>query len=303
MIKMTNPSATEELTNHAPVVTWSNITRMSLRRAALHSTIFIICVVWFTPVLSLFVTSFRTDGDAAMSGWWAALFSPRFVLDNYVEAFRLVGVGQSLVNSLAIAIPTTIGTLVVSTLGAYSLAKMHFRGRLIIFLSLVGLQVLPPQVVLVPMLTLFHKLGLTGTFIPVWIFEMGLTVPFGVFLLRGFFAGIPSELIEAARIDGASELRIFLQIILPLSSAVLASLGILQFLIAWNHLLTPLIFLGGTSGLAPLTVQVAGLLQTEGGGLGVLTAATFISISLPLIIIVTLQKYFVRGVLGGALKG
>ena len=271
--------------------------------AVAHCAVLLLCVVWFTPILALLVTSFRTDGDASTSGWWTAFLTPRFILDNYVDAIRITGVGRSLVNSLAIALPTTLGTVIVSAVGAYSLAKMSFRGRILIFLALVGLQVLPPQVVLVPMLRLSNMLGLTGTFVPVWIFEMGLTVPFGVFLLRGFFAGIPSELSESARIDGASELRIFLQIILPLAGSVLASLAILQFLIAWNHLLTPLIFLGGSSSLAPLTVQVAGLVQTEGGGLSLLTAATFISILVPLIVIVTLQKYFVRGVLGGAVKG
>lgn len=263
----------------------------------------VLCLVWFTPVLGLLVTSFRTDADASTSGWWAVLMEPRFVIANYVDAIRITGVGRSLVNSMAIAVPTTIGTVLISALAAYSLAKMPFRGSMALFLALVGLQVLPPQVVLVPMLKLANAAGINGTFAPVWIFEMGLTIPFGVFLLRGFFAGVPTELIESARIDGASELRIFLQIVLPLSGAVLASLAILQFLIAWNHLLTPLIFLGGTSGLAPLTVQVAGLVQTEGGGLSLLTAATFISIAVPLLIVIALQKYFVRGVLGGAVKG
>jgi alpha-glucoside transport system permease protein len=273
------------------------------KQAVASACLALLCLVWFTPVLALLVTSFRTEADASTSGWWSVLLAPRFVIDNYVDAIRITGVGRSLVNSVAVAVPTTVGTVLVSAVAAYSLAKMSFRGGVAVFLALVGLQVLPPQVVLVPMLKLANAVGINGTFVPVWIFEMGLTIPFGVFLLRGFFAGVPSELIESARIDGASELRIFLQIVLPLSGAVLASLAILQFLIAWNHLLTPLIFLGGTSGLAPLTVQVAGLVQTEGGGMSLLTAATFISIAVPLLIVIALQKYFVRGVLGGAVKG
>ncbi|WP_293868933.1 carbohydrate ABC transporter permease [uncultured Alsobacter sp.] len=274
-----------------------------VKQAVASACLALLCVVWFTPVLALLVTSFRTEADASTSGWWSVLFAPRFVIENYVDAIRITGVGRSLVNSIAVAVPTTIGTVLISAIAAYSLAKMSFRGGVAVFLALVGLQVLPPQVVLVPMLKLANAVGINGTFVPVWIFEMGLTIPFGVFLLRGFFAGVPSELIESARIDGASELRIFLQIVLPLSGAVLASLAILQFLIAWNHLLTPLIFLGGTSGLAPLTVQVAGLVQTEGGGMSLLTAATFISIAVPLLIVIALQRYFVRGVLGGAVKG
>ncbi len=274
-----------------------------LRGTALHATIVALCAVWVTPVLSLFVTSFRPEDESSATGWWHVLAEPHLITGNYVEAFYLAGVGRSLVNSLAVALPTTLGTVLVSALAAYALAQMRFRGRTPVFLAMVGFQVLPPQVMLVPMLTLFHRLGLTGTFVPVWIFEMGLTVPFGVFLLRGFFAGIPADLLEAARIDGASEVRIFLQIVLPLSGSVLASLGILQFLGAWNHLLVPLIFLGGAGGLAPLTVQVAGLAQTNGGGLNILTAATFISVLVPLIIVVALQKYFVRGILAGSVKG
>lgn len=275
----------------------------SIRRILLHVVVFAFCAAWFTPVLSLFVTSFRLESDSSVTGWWYAFFDRRFVLSNYQEAIYLTGVGRSVVNSLTLAIPTVIGTVLISALGAFALAQMRFRGRLTVFLMLVGFQVLPPQVVLVPMLKFFLALGLTGTFIPVWIIEMGLTIPFGVFLLYGFFAGIPTDLIEAARLDGASEMHIFLMIILPLSSAVLASLGILQFMIAWNHLLIPLIFLGGAGGLTPLTVQVASLAQTNVGGLNILTAATFISVVVPLIIIVTLQKYFVRGILSGAVKG
>lgn len=272
-------------------------------RILLHVSVFLFCAVWFTPVLSLFITSFRLESDSSLSGWWHAFLDRRFVLSNYVEAIYLTGVGRSVVNSITLAIPTVIGTVLISALGAFALAQMKFRGRLAVFLALVGFQVLPPQVVLVPMLKFFFGLGLTGTFIPVWIIEMGLTIPFGVFLLYGFFAGIPSDLIEAARLDGASELTIFTHIILPLSGAVLASLGILQFMIAWNHLLIPLIFLGGAGGLTPLTVQVASLAQTNVGGLNILTAATFISVLVPLIIIIALQKYFVRGILSGAVKG
>lgn len=219
--------------------------------------------MWFTPVLSLVVTSFRTDNASAFSGWWRILGDEALALDNYRQAFDLLGIGTSLANSIVLTIPTVLGTVLFSAIGAYALAQMRFRGRVAVFLTMVGLQVLPPQLVLVPMLQLFHTLGLTGTFLPVWIIEMGLTVPFGVFLLFGFFSSIPSDLLEAARIDGASEPRIFMQIVLPLSGAMLASLAILQFMIAWNHLLVPLIFLGGSDALAPLTVRVAGLAQTE----------------------------------------
>lgn len=273
-----------------------------LKRIALHGAVLLLCVVWFTPVLSLFVTTFRSESDSSQTGWWHAFVEWRPVLSNYVEAMYLTGVGRSVVNSIVLTVPTVLGTVLFSAIGAFALARMRFRGRIALFLAMVGFQVLPPQLVLVPMLKFFLAVGLTGTFIPVWIIEMGLTVPFGIFLLYGFFSSIPSDLVEAARIDGASEPRIFFQIILPLSGAVLASLAILQFMIAWNHLLIPLIFLGSGS-LSPLTVQVASLAQTNAGGLNTLTAATFISVIVPLVLIVSLQKYFVRGVLGGAVKG
>lgn len=288
-------------TMSAPMQSTSKL-GIRLKRIALHAAVFLFCLVWFTPVLSLFVTTFRSESDSSQTGWWHAFVEWRPVLSNYVEAMYLTGVGRSIVNSIVLTVPTVLGTVLFSAIGAFALARMRFRGRIALFLAMVGFQVLPPQLVLVPMLKFFLALGLTGTFIPVWIIEMGLTVPFGIFLLYGFFASIPSDLVEAARIDGASEPRIFFQIILPLSGAVLASLAILQFMIAWNHLLIPLIFLGSGS-LSPLTVQVASLAQTNAGGLNTLTAATFISVIVPLVLIVTLQKYFVRGVLGGAVKG
>lgn len=270
---------------------------------ALHASIVALCFIWVTPVVSLFITSFRPESRSSLSGWWAVFARPEFTLENYRDAFQQIGIGQSVINSLAVAIPATLGTVLISALGAFVLAHMRFRGSLTLFLALVAFQVMPPQVTLVPLLKLFNITGLTGTFIPIWIFEMGFMVPFGIFLLRGFFASIPSELIEAARIDGASELRIFTQIMMPLSGAALTSLGILQFLAAWNHLLAPLIFLGGSGGLTPLTVHVASLAQANGAGINTLTAATFISVIVPLIIITSMQKYFVRGILGGAVKG
>ncbi len=272
-------------------------------QVALHGIVLALCVIWFTPTLALLVTSFRPEGGSVTSGWWHILVDRQVVLDNYRAAFASSGFASSIVNSLTIALPTVAGTILFSAAGAFALAQMRFRGRMAVFLSMVALQVLPPQLTLVPMLKVFLALGLTGTFVPVWLIEMGLTVPFGVFLLYGFFSSIPSDLLEAARIDGASEPTIFVKIILPLSGSILASLAILQFMIAWNHLLVPMIFLGGSESLAPLTVRVATMAQTESGGQSVLTAATFISVVVPLLILISMQKYFVRGVLGGSVKG
>jgi alpha-glucoside transport system permease protein len=260
-------------------------------------------VVWFTPVLALFVTSIRTSGDTARNGWWNAAIEPLLTGYNYQQAMNIIGVGESIGTSLAIAIPVTVLTTLFSTLGAFALTRMRFRGRTVLSLALVALMVVPPQVTLVPLLKLFNVLGLSGEIYGVWIYQVGFTVPFGVFLLRGFIASIPEELFEAAALDGAAPLRLFRSVVLPLAVPVMVSLAILQFLWSWNDLLVPLLFLGGSDLQAPITVQVAGLVQSTGQGESLVMASTFVSIILPLIIIITLQRFFVRGVLGGAVKG
>lgn len=272
-------------------------------RAVLHIVVVVFMVVWFTPVLGLFVSSFRTQSDSASTGWWHALIAPLFTGYNYQQAISVIGVGPSLGTSLAIAIPTTVLTTLLSAMGAFALTKMAFVGRTMLSLLLVALLVMPPQVTLVPMLKFFNAIGINGTVPAIWLYMVGFTVPFGVFLVRGFISSIPDELFESADLDGASPLRVFRSIVLPLAAPVLASLAIMQFLWAWNDLLTPLIFLGGTAVPQPITVNVAGLMASTGQGQAQLMAATFISIVLPLIVLISMQRYFVRGVLGGAVKG
>lgn len=277
--------------------------RRNPARLLVHVVVGLLSVIWFTPVLALFVSSLRTQGDNAATGWWTAFVRPLFTGFNYQEAFSVIGVGSSIGTSLAIAIPVTVLTTTISALGAYSLTRMSFRGRTALSLLLVALLVVPPQVTLVPLLRLFNALGISGSIPAVWIYQVGFTVPFGIFLLRGFMVGIPKELFESAGIDGATPLRVFRSIVLPLSLPVMMSLAIMQFLWSWNDLLIPLLFLGGSDLPPPITVQVAGLVQTTGQGEGTLMAATFISVVIPLVIIIGLQRYFVRGILGGAVKG
>ncbi|MCU1477699.1 MAG: Alpha-glucoside transport system permease protein [Subtercola sp.] len=274
-----------------------------LIRLILHIIVVLFMVVWFTPVLGLFVNSFRTQSNIGNSGWWNALIAPLFTGYNYQQALQVIGLGPSLGTSLAIAIPATVLTTFISAIGAFALTRMSFAGRTVLSLALVALMVTPPQVTLVPLLKLFDVTGLYGTIPALWLYMVGFTVPFGVFLVRGFIGSIPDELFESARIDGASDFRIFRSVVLPLSAPVLAALAIMQFLWAWNDLLTPLIFLGGTSVAQPLTVNVAGLVTATGQGEAQLMAATVISILIPLIVIISMQRYFVRGVLGGAVKG
>ncbi len=272
-------------------------------RAIVHLVVFIFMIVWFTPVLGLFVTSVRTPADTAATGWWHAVIEPLFTGYNYQQAISVIGVGPSMATSIALSLPITVMTTLLSAIGAFALARMSFRGRTLVSVVLVALLVIPPQVTLVPLLRAFNVTHLNGTMPAVWIYEVGFTVPFGIFLLRGYIGAIPGELFESASIDGAGMLRTFRSIVLPLSAPALASLAIMQFLWAWNDLLTPLLFLGGTAMPQPITVNVAGLVQAQGQGQSQLVAATFLSILLPLIVLATMQRYFVRGVLGGAVKG
>lgn len=272
-------------------------------RIVLHVVVIAFMVVWFTPILGLFATSFRTPSDIASTGWWNIFTHPLFTGYNYQKAMSVVGVGNSLLTSLAMALPTTVLTTVISATGAFALTRMSFRGRTLVSLVLVAMLVVPPQVTLVPLLRLYSDIGLQGILPGVWIYQVGFTVPFGVFLIRGFIAAIPEEIFEAASLDGATLLRSFLSFVLPLSLPVLASLAILQFMWSWNDLLIPLLFLGGSDVASPITVAVAGLVQSNGQDENLLMAATFISVLPPLLVLIALQRYFVRGVLGGAVKG
>jgi alpha-glucoside transport system permease protein len=278
---------------------WSRI----LLRLPLHTVVIVLVVVWFTPILALLVSSFRPQAEILTTGWWHFFLAPHITSSNYSQAASEIGLRASATTSLLMAVPVTVMTVLLSALAAYALARMRFRGRTAIFLLLVGLLVIPPQVTLVPVLRMYNSLGLTGSIASVWIYQVGFTVPFGVFLLRGFFAAIPAELTEAAEIDGASPFRTFISIVVPTAAPALASLAILQFLWSWNDLLIPLLFLGGSGTPAPITVQAAGLAQSTGAGDNTIMAATFMSVALPLAILIALQRYFVRGILGGAIKG
>lgn len=277
--------------------------RPSSWRWLVHGLVVAFMVSWFLPILGLLISSVRTQGDTATSGWWMAFARPLFTGYNYQLAWEQTGIAASLATSLAITIPTTILTPLLSVIGAYALTRMRFAGRTALSLLLVGLLVIPPQITLVPLLRVYNEIGIAGTIPGIWLYQVGFTVPYGTFLLRGFLSAIPGELFEAASVDGASQLRVFRSIVLPLAMPVVASLAIIQFLWSWNDLLIPLIFLGGSGLTAPSTVQVAGLAQQTTQGQGPLMAATFLAVAIPLIIVLSLQRYLVRGILGGAVKG
>jgi alpha-glucoside transport system permease protein len=264
----------------------------------------LIALVWSVPTAGLFVTSFRSVSAIGNSGWWTGLLPPwHFTLENYQQVILTQGMGTAFLNSLIIAVPGTILPVLLGSFAAYAFAWLKFPGRDWIFLTIVGLLVIPVQMALIPILSLFTSIGLTGTYIAIWLFHTAYGLPFAIYLLRSFFGALPADLFESAHIDGASHLRIFFRILLPLSVPSLASLVIFQFMWVWNDLLVALILLGGAPDRAPLTVTIANLVNSYGQGYQLLTAAAFISMALPLVIFFSMQRYFVRGILAGSVKG
>jgi alpha-glucoside transport system permease protein len=267
--------------------------------------VILIALIWLTPTLGILVTSFRPSQDIQNSGWWTALLPPwHFTVANYQQVISSQGLGDAFKSSLIIAIPGTIIPVLVASFAAYAFAWMRFPGRDWIFLVIVALLVVPIQMTLIPILQLFVNLGLTGSYVGIWLAHTAYGLPFAVYLLRSFFAALPADLFESARVDGASHIHIFTRILMPLAVPALASLIIFQFIWVWNDLLVALIFLGGAPGKAPLTLTVANLVNAYGSNqYEVLTSAAFISMALPLVIFFSLQRYFVRGILAGSVKG
>ncbi len=278
-----------------------------LSRVPLHAVIIVIALIWIFPTLGVLVTSFRPAPDVAATGWWTALRVPfeftQFTLRNYESVINQGGIGRAFLNSLIITIPATILPIVIAALAAYAFAWMRFPGRKFLFIMLVGLLVIPLQTTMIPVLRVFNRLGLAGTFPGIWLAHTGYGLPLTIYLLYNFIAALPSELFDSATIDGASTLQIFFRLVLPLSITAIASVTIFQFLWVWNDLLLALVYLGGTADVAPITVQVSSLVGSYGQDWEVLTAAVFVSMLLPLSIFFGLQRYFVRGILAGSIKG
>lgn len=280
----------------------------------------IIAVFWTIPTFGLFVTSFRPGADTQSTGWWTAFTDPKFTLDNYVQAFTAGGTSTTLavafVNSLAITIPATVFPIVMAALAAYAFAWIDFKGRNLLFVFVFALQIVPLQMALVPLLSLFSN-GLTlgevtvfpgftlndldYSFARVWIAHAIFALPLATFMLHNFISEIPGDIVEAARVDGAGHGQVFFRIILPLAMPAIASFGIFQFLWVWNDLLVATIF--ASPGALPITQALNSLSGTWGNKWFLQSAGTFISIIVPLIVFFALQRFFVRGLLAGATKG
>jgi alpha-glucoside transport system permease protein len=292
---------------HPPLTRTSSITNRIVRlilRFPLHFVIIFICLLWLLPSLGIFISSFRPTYLVHQTGWWTAFLTPfEFTLQNYVHVLQTGNMGRSFINSLLIAVPATVIPIFIGAVAAYVFSWIKFPGRDLLFIFVVALLVVPLQMTLIPVLHIFNVLHLTGTFLGIWLAHSAYGLPFAIYLLRNFIDELPKSMFESAQLDGAGHLQIFLRLVLPTSVPALASLAIFQFMWVWNDLLVALIYLGGTPDVAPMTVTISHLVSSEGSGWEYLMAAAFISMLLPMIIFFTLQKYFVRGILSGSVKG
>jgi len=281
--------------------------------------IIVIVIIWLIPTLGVLVTSFRPENLVDTTGWWTALGHPlragEWTLDNYRRALDAGGFSNALLNSLAVTIPSTVMPITIAAFAAYAFSWMEFRGRYALFVLIVGLLVVPLQTALIPILQLYTRgwvvagvhiipdMNLNGTFLGIWLAHTAFGLPLAVYLLRNYIGSLPSSIVESARIDGADHFTIFWRLIVPLSVPALAAFAIFQFLWVWNDLLVAYVFLGGTPDTRVVTIALADLVGARGENWHLLTAAAFLTMLLPLFVFFSLQRYFVRGLTAGSVKG
>ncbi len=264
----------------------------------------VIATLWTIPTFGLFVTSFRPAADIRTSGWWTFFRNPQVTFENYVDVFTrgTNSFGSAFVNTVVITLPAVIIPITLALLAAYAFAWMEFPGRNWLFVAIFALQIVPIQITLIPLLTQYNNWGITGSYWPIWLSHTIFALPLAIFMLHNFMMDIPRSLIEAARVDGAGHVKIFFQVLFPLLVPAIAAFGIYQFLWVWNDLLVGLVF-GSSPNVSPLTVRLADLTGTRGSDWHILSAGAFIAMVVPVAVFLGLQRYFVRGMLGGAVKG
>ena len=294
--------------------------RLTSRTATIASLV--IAVVWTIPTFGLLISSFRPAELIRTTGWWTIFQNPGFTLENYATVLFSTSssspqLGSYIVNSIAITLLGTLITLVFAAMAAYAFAWIRFKWVNWLFIFVFALQIIPLQMSLVPLLQIFSTwlrpmqawlhdivpIIPEQNYLPLWLAHAMFGLPLAIFLLHNFISDIPADVIEAAKVDGATHGQIFFRIVLPLATPALASFAIFQFIWVWNDLLVALIFSGGTQDVAPITQRLAELVGTRGQDWQLLTAAAFVSIVIPLIVFFSLQRYFVRGLLAGATKG
>jgi alpha-glucoside transport system permease protein len=266
----------------------------------------ILCLLWLIPVLGTFITSFRPLDDAESSGWWTVFTNPGFIadftLDNYEEALVGKGMGDAFINSFAIVLPATFIPILIAAFAAYAFTFMEFPGRDVLFLAIVGLLVVPAYVAFVPLSKIYGNIGMSGTFPAVWLAHIGFGMSLAIYILRNYMATLPKTVIESAKIDGASHFQTFFRLILPMSIPALAAFAIFQFLWVWNDLLVALVFIGPGEN-EPVTVNLTHLSGQLGQGWNLVTAGGFFTMIVPVLVFLALQRFFVRGLTAGAVKG
>lgn len=299
--------------------TASDRVRQILSAAPLRIAIIAIALLWTIPTVGLLITSFRPAIDIRTSGWWTVFATPfnftQYTLENYDAVLNAAGMGEAFLNSLLVTIPAVIIPITIAAFAAYAFAWLEFPLRRFFFVLVVGLMVVPLQMSLIPLLKFYVNVGvwsteflgttikLNGEFLGVWLAHTGFGLPLAIFLLYGYISSLPREIIESAHVDGASPLTTFTRLVLPLSVPVIASFAIFQFLWVWNDLLVAIVFLGTNPEKTVLTARLAALVGERGEQWHILTAGAFITMIIPLIVFFALQRYFVRGLTAGSVKG
>jgi alpha-glucoside transport system permease protein len=292
----------EAETARPPVVEESTATKILrwLGTAPVHILLVVVGLLWLVPTIGLFMTSLFSAEDVNNIGWWKIFTKPSLAtLQNYQDIYHNESIRSAIVTTIIISIGGTILPILVAALAGYAFAWLEFPGRDWIFLGVIALLVVPLQMALIPIFSLYSKVGIFDTKLSLILFHTAFGLPFAIFLLRNFFIGIPKELLEAARIDGASELRIFVRLILPLGLPAIASLAIFQFLWTWNDLIVALSLARDTQ---PITVAIFSQLRQFGANLELIAPAAFVSLAIPLIVFFAFQRYFVQGRLAGSVK-
>ena len=301
--------ASAETARQAPRVSTASRTKTMLTSKIASAVAIIIAFVWTVPTVGLLVSSVRPEGQIRTTGWWSFFTNPTFTMENYQEV--LFGRASSgalanfFMNSLTITVPATVIPLVIATMAAYAFSVMQWKGRDTVFVIVFALQIVPLQMALIPLLRIFSGTELADDFpfLPIWVAHASFGLPLAIFLLHNFMSEVPKELIEAARVDGAGHVTVFFRVMMPLMVPAIASFAIFQFLWVWNDLLVGLTFSGGNNQIQPLTARLSEMAGSRGQDWHLLTSGAFVSMIVPLIVFFALQRYFVRGLLAGSVKG